>query len=76
MGKNEHEREIKDILRRNSEYGFYLSFLKQVADEKKDNVIKRVALFPVIMENERFNVKEFKKSWIDNVRVFIMLFSI
>lgn len=57
MDKKEEEREIKDIYKKHSEYGFYISFLKQVADEKKDLVIKRVSLFPVLSSNDRFNPK-------------------
>jgi hypothetical protein len=38
-----------------------------VADEKKDNVIKRVALFPVIL-NERFNSKDFRFAWLDSIK--------
>lgn len=49
MNKGEEIREIKDILRKTAEKNFYFSFLKQVADEKKDNIVKRVALFPVLL---------------------------
>jgi hypothetical protein len=30
----------------------------------------------VLLENERFNLKEFKKSWFDGVKVTFRLFSI
>lgn len=75
MGKNEELREIKDILRKYNERQFYLSFLRQVADEKKDNVSKRVTLFPVLLSNERFSVKDFKNAWIDAIKVSPNLFS-
>lgn len=68
MGKNEELREIKEILRKYNERQFYLSFLRQVADEKKDNVSKRVTLFPVILNSERFSVKDFKNAWIDAIK--------
>jgi len=58
---------LKDILRKHSERHFYISFLKQVADEKKDNVIKRVALFPIIL-NERFHAKDFRSAWLDTIK--------
>lgn len=45
-----------------------MSFLKQVADEKKDNVIKRVTLFPVLVEKDRFCSKEFRKAWVESIK--------
>jgi hypothetical protein len=38
-----------------------------VADEKKDKVIKRVALFPVII-NEHFNSNDFRSAWLDTIK--------
>jgi len=40
---------MKDIVRKYANRKFYLSFLRQVADEKKDKVIKRVGLFEVVI---------------------------
>lgn len=45
--------------------------MKQVADEKKDNVAKRVTLFTFLVEHDRFNPKEFKRAWIDAIRVYL-----
>lgn len=47
---------MKDILRKHNESTFYFSLLKQVADGKKEIVAKRVNLFPVIMDYERFKM--------------------
>lgn len=74
MDKKEELREIKEILRKTNERTFYFSFLKQVADEKKDNIVKRVALFPVLLA-ERFNYNEFRNAWFDIIKVNITLFS-
>jgi hypothetical protein len=76
MDKKEELREIKEILRKTSPRTFYFSFLKQVADEKKDNIIKRVALFPVLL-NDRFEYGEFKAAWFDIIKVhhFVILVS-
>jgi hypothetical protein len=43
-------REMKDILRKNTEKALYLSLLRQVAQQSKDIIIKRVNLFPIIMD--------------------------
>ena len=63
-------------MKKHNEHDFYLALLKQVADEKKENVAKRVTLLPVIMDHERFKVQEFKNAWIDAIKVNIDLFSI
>lgn len=76
MDKKEEEREIKDIYKKHSEYGFYVSFLKQVADEKKDLVVKRVALFPVVLAHERFHAKEFRRAWFDSIKVRLHIYRI
>jgi len=47
--KKLEQKEIRDITRNYSPYQFYMSFLKQVADEKKDLVKKRVELFNVLV---------------------------
>jgi len=54
MGKNEELKEMREILKKTNETAFYISLLKQVADEKKENVAKRVTLFSVIMDKDRF----------------------
>jgi hypothetical protein len=69
MGKHEETREMRDILKKHSEQAFYLSLLKQLADEKKDNVAKRVTLLPVVMDYERFKAHDFKAAWIAAVKV-------
>lgn len=40
--KKQEQKDIRDITRTYTSYQFYMSFLKQVADEKKDLVKKRV----------------------------------
>ena len=50
--------QIKAVLKQYSDAEFYLSFLKQVADEKKDVIRKRIDLFDVLLEH--FNAKAFK----------------
>ena len=67
MSKGEELREIKEILRKTNERTFYFSFLKQVADEKKDNIIKRVALFPVLL-NDKFIFNDFRQAWFDIIK--------
>lgn len=51
MGKNEEQREMKEILKKHNEHDFYFSLLKQVADEKKEKVAKRVELIPTVMDH-------------------------
>lgn len=67
---------MKEILKKHNEHDFYLALLKQVADEKKENVAKRVTLLPVIMDHDRFRAQEFKHAWIAAIKVFLSLFSI
>ena len=74
--KKQEQRDIRDISRNYTSYQFYMSFLKQVADEKKDLVKKRVELFSVLIEGEKFSLKDFKKAWIDGIKVTVLLFSI
>jgi hypothetical protein len=69
MEKKEELRESKEIVRKSGERAFYLSFLKQVADEKKDNVVKRVALFPVLLAGDRFSPSDFRAAWFDIIKV-------
>lgn len=76
MGKNEEIREMRDILKKHTEHAFYLSLLKQVADEKKENVAKRLTLLPVVMDYDRFRPQEFKNAWINAIKVHSLLFSI
>lgn len=66
--KKQEQRDIRDISRNYTSYQFYMSFLKQVADEKKDLVKKRVELFSVLIEGEKFSLKDFKKAWIDGIK--------
>jgi len=50
---------------------FYLSILKQIADEKKDVIIKRLELMPIIIQ-EAFSDNDFSKAWFDAIRVFLI----
>ena len=72
MGKNEEQKEMRDISRKHSETSFYFSLLKQVADEKKENVAKRVTLFPLIMDSERFKPEAFRNAWAETVKVHFL----
>lgn len=38
-----------------------------MADEKKENVVKRVALFPILL-TDRFSIKEFRSAWFDSIK--------
>ena len=67
--KKQEQRDMKDIGKNFAFFNFYLSFLKQVADEKKDLVKKRIELFTVLIERDNFNLKEFKKAWIETIKV-------
>lgn len=60
-------REIKEILKKCKNTTFYLSFMKMVADGKKDNVIKRVTLIGVVIK-ERFNYDQFIEGWVLAIR--------
>ena len=42
---------MKEILKKHNEHDFYFSLLKQVADEKKEKVAKRVELIPTVMDH-------------------------
>ena len=74
-GKHEETREMREILKKHHEHAFYLSLLKQLADEKKDNVAKRVTLLPFVMDYDRFKPQDFKAAWLTAVRVNRCLFS-
>lgn len=54
-------------MKNNSNKSFYISYLKQVADEKKDNVLKRIELFPVLL-TEKFNFKDFRNAWFTTIK--------
>lgn len=73
MDKHEQLREMKDILRKNTEQAFYLSLLRQVAQQSKDIIIKRITLFPIIMDYERFKAEDFKNAWAEVVKVMLFL---
>jgi len=66
---------MKDILRKNTEQAFYLSLLRQVAQQSKDIIIKRITLFPVVMDYERFKPEDFKNAWSEIIKVTRFLFS-
>ena len=68
MEKKLEIKEIKDILRKHNHRAFYRSFMKLVADEKKDNVVKRVTLMEVVVK-ERFHYDQFIDGWVDAIRV-------
>ncbi len=58
--------QIKAVLKQYSDAEFYLSFLKQVADEKKDVIKKRIDLFDVLLEH--LNAKAFKEAWFNCIK--------
>jgi hypothetical protein len=53
-----------------------MSFLRQVAHEKKDLVKKWVEFFSVLIEGEKFSLKDLKNAWIDSIKVIVFLCSI
>ena len=65
---------MKDILRKNTEQAFYLSLLRQAPQQSKDVIIKRITLFPVIMDYERFKAEDFKNAWAEVIKVTLFLF--
>ena len=66
---------MKDILRKNTEHAFYVSLLRQVAQQNKDIIIKRISLFFFIMDYEKFKPQDFKNAWADVIKVTISLLS-
>jgi hypothetical protein len=61
-------KDIKNILRKYDLNEFYLSYLKQVADEKKELIYKRIELFTIILEGQ-FNEEKFNKAWLQAIQV-------
>lgn len=66
---------MKDILRKNTEQAFYQSLLRQVAQQSKDIINKRISLFPIIMDYDKFKPEDFKNAWSDIIKVTLFLFS-
>ena len=66
---------MKDILRKNTERAFYTSLLTHVAQQSKEVIIKRIPLFSLVMDQERFKMQDFKDAWDDVIKVASLLLS-
>lgn len=64
-GKNE-KHHIKTILKEYSEVELFTGYMKQVADEKKEVVRKRIDLFDIILDN--LNLRNFKEAWLNGIK--------
>jgi len=64
--KNE-KAHFRNILK---EYGiveFFTACLNQIADEKKENIVKRLDLFDIIFESY-FDLEKFKSAWFECIK--------
>lgn len=66
-GEKNEKAHFKNILKEYKEVEFLTECLNQVADDKKEFVAKRVALFDVILESY-FNVANLKAAWFECIK--------
>ena len=66
-GEKNEKAHFKNILKEYKEVEFLTECLNQIADDKKESVIKRVALFDVILENY-FNLETLKAAWFECIK--------
>jgi len=66
-GEKNEKAHFKNILKEYKEVEFLTECLNQIADDKKESVIKRVALFDVILETY-FNLETLKAAWFECIK--------